>query len=792
MRWFTAVHVPSSTTPVDHLSSVPMDPIEPDSPDRQARFERRTGDTGGVVGDTPGRYSESVREYGDEHSRWRGRVWMARWEGAPEPEAYEGGRASGSEGRVDRGEGGSEGTKGAEKAAGLVSATKEYMQGDPGAREPVARSDRPSAAHRSRNLVVLETMLRSSYRAGYSDAMKLSAFAPAPAVDSPVSPGGRMGQVPVPEPSYGFTTLPLVIGTGLLVGTAALSYLTLARIKHVQSGIKETLALVRLRDLTSHTGQGAASLSSGASGASGIGSMTGGIGIGALSSTDRATMNALVHDVEAIQRSLEAMRQESRSASATASPASPAMAELKNSLDSVRRNGQKTLEGLEDLRHPLFGLRTEVKALRGVVDALLAGTASGQPATKQARYEDVIERARLGLDYKYASGSRGLGGGIESETKRVATKGTEVKSVMPTPLEQAQHNAHIMPMSDLAEAVKGIQAGYLAKQDSSATPDTPGGQAKPLIEKNAEHVAEEGQHLPHPEAEGHTLGPRWTAEDHGCCPRAIKAVERHATPLERVMRPSGGQAGAVQPTAVGASNVGGSAEQPVFAERVSMGGVLGGDPTVNLDQNKDDFASALEAERARSLDSDGVTANPAAHRLGRGKRNSKKDDNDEEGRPPSSPVAGMSPLSSGTTGALTGHKQRIPVPVDSRAPRQSRSQSQAQGPAQPGERADDGSPSQWWSFHSVPTLNDAWRVRGFGWYTSSSPLSGSGFGWTRPAEGKPGRQPEAGQHSSRRGQADAGQRDSGTAGAGKAGDGDRSMAAWALARARKRLGDWPF
>nr|XP_031858091.1 uncharacterized protein CI109_006533 [Kwoniella shandongensis]KAA5525163.1 hypothetical protein CI109_006533 [Kwoniella shandongensis] len=144
---------------------------------------------------------------------------------------------------------------------------------------------------RKRNLVVLDTMLRSAYRAGFNDALKLSPFMPMSSSSSPPPPplpplsalalgaeaddGDRTTTTPpfkfVPltyrdlpsssdipmttsthtapasMSSYSSTT-PLLILTALVAGGAAtISYRSLNRLKNVDRSLREILALTELR-----------------------------------------------------------------------------------------------------------------------------------------------------------------------------------------------------------------------------------------------------------------------------------------------------------------------------------------------------------------------------------------------------------------------------------------------------------------------------------------------------------------------------------------------------------------
>ncbi|WVF70642.1 hypothetical protein IAT40_005435 [Kwoniella sp. CBS 6097] len=257
--------------------------------------------------------------------KWRSRVWRGRWDSAPIPEQYQvprpdskveenpqprsgvlmGSVSGTTDGNEDHDDGcrsrrwpagtkffsrrlgsGGSGTESADQDEehDHVIPVGDASKNDEGSETSVGGGHR--ASNRSRNLAVLETMLRSSYRTGFNDALKLSPFMPVlppsattdqhqqPSIsiatddinairnDNDKSfilpvPGTRgadehLSTAPAQKPlDYdAIGRLLLEIGTVLGVSAVVFHQITLSRqkMREVERGLKEVLALVQLKE----------------------------------------------------------------------------------------------------------------------------------------------------------------------------------------------------------------------------------------------------------------------------------------------------------------------------------------------------------------------------------------------------------------------------------------------------------------------------------------------------------------------------------------------------------------
>ncbi|OCF45322.1 hypothetical protein I317_00845 [Kwoniella heveanensis CBS 569] len=312
MRWFSTFLPPSTKAggaSPNETSLSSENKVDPNVP--RPTSTSLPGSAGGWTEDS------REGEWGDDaigRWKWRSKVWTKRWDAAPVPEEYEAPSGASTSGRNRNDHCHSSTPRlgdpySGESGAGADSrSTPMFFSRRLGRKGPIEpelnqKEDRvqdpviPAAANhgeaelegsstlkndngnrtvnRTRNLAVLETMLRSSYRAGFNDALKLSPFMPVlPSSNNSLSPSSSplsygtdtdsnkqivpsspltLGDTDHPRSlSWSEGVTPAVGFAGFLLGTSALLLYVVSagtrQVRDVERGLKEVLALVQLRE----------------------------------------------------------------------------------------------------------------------------------------------------------------------------------------------------------------------------------------------------------------------------------------------------------------------------------------------------------------------------------------------------------------------------------------------------------------------------------------------------------------------------------------------------------------
>ncbi|KAK6905997.1 hypothetical protein I203_106832 [Kwoniella mangroviensis CBS 8507] len=212
-----------------------------------ARTHRSSTDTdlGDEVGDRENGWDkyEKTWEDQDPEGRWKRKVWVRKWSNTSSGDGEENqspffkrGHGHGH-GRIDDD---SDHKKEDAKPVGQVNASR--GNNDEGASFG-AGDQSGNESSKSRNLLILDTILRTTYRAGYNDALKIKPFLPYSDSTSPSLP-------PSANSNIGESTNPnngvYLVGGLVVLFTGMVSYKTYNRMKEVNKGLQEVLALVEL------------------------------------------------------------------------------------------------------------------------------------------------------------------------------------------------------------------------------------------------------------------------------------------------------------------------------------------------------------------------------------------------------------------------------------------------------------------------------------------------------------------------------------------------------------------
>ncbi|WWC58888.1 uncharacterized protein I303_101433 [Kwoniella dejecticola CBS 10117] len=664
----------------------------------------------------------------------------------------------------------------------------------------------------SRNLVILDTILRSSYRAGYNDALKIKPFLPYSTSASSVTSQESSAQ---PENAVLATAndnnyiLLLGLGGIVLASTGLLAYGASNRLKNVERGLQETLALVQLREKNELASVGR--LSKEILGIRKLMEDTHSNSIGKRSPTspqgdlpsaggnpDPVTTTALVSPSSSLPAPLKSradsdigeawgmkrileeldlnLKKEFRMIAKDLNGNQVDLQRIKQSVDDILKassiligsaggvpskasgnnaNGtpipskvgdeiQKIASETYHLRENLNGLIKIGRELQGEVS--LNNQLVKNNLTKSEDIKRVLEalKGQSALKNQHSS-EQGLSPSSLSPSSPTSSSPSSPTASTPTPpsttstsapaltsaygdrlsksLKPRQDEQEIMPFSDIRKAIEGVKKSYLNdqtemtkhKQNSAATQILTPTMADPDTPSKEEGTQDLGKRY----------GP-------------VEGVQ-FATPLEKVKNPYK------------------ASERPP--------------PGPDVVRKEVEAAPLTSNPRAAPMTAGSQT---------RPEKNDSDDDggHDDNGPPP--------PPSSGI-------RSREPSPYSVKSPESSASPSKpsnssavANQDGRSSSRRSSASSSanvnthgHWWTVHSVGTpqiglgLNDAWRIKGFGWYHPSDTVGGQRESGQQQGQGQNRLKMKKEAHEEEH-------------------DRDRSLGAWAFSRVKSRFDHWPF
>ncbi|WVQ97292.1 hypothetical protein IAU59_004403 [Kwoniella sp. CBS 9459] len=916
MRWFGTFLSPSAgpesegeadANPPSRSTTTPKAEPSADGPPFRLNGEAPLGAEDTHSSQSQGEWDDALGRW-----KWRSKVWRKRWDTAPIPEQYEDkdqhrtasqktrsdsrctfGVASGHPrtgatanddddddghdhdegGRSNIGAGAMFFTRrlGSSSSTSGVSGSAERHQDKDKVQNGGADGHR--AASRSRNLAVLETMLRSSYRAGFNDALKLSPFMLPGLPPSPSTLPGTATQADKKSSSavlasnsddvrhtlssstpIAYLILPLaaVLGTGAVVAYHISS--NARKMRDVERGLKEVLALVQLREraevaslgkignelravreiIASTQMEGRTAVSSAATKKSAPDSVpansdsdSGGSG-----GTAKAPTEAL-NDVPGTQATRPEATIKSEASAAHASPPLPPSSaaippptdarvvsrlnQINQQLAIIVSQSVKQKQFTSDLvdtvsavENKVGGMVSDVGDIKEKIKVIaasfvLSGTGTGtgtgasgkkgsaatsnhdpwskwyqtQEADDPTSAVSTSERANAHLTA--SSHAPSLGAPASS------TVGLGMKSKLPS---LASHSSdEIMPLHDIRKAIDGVKKGYLADQEgenvakksidlSKHTPaytnDASSSSApvptqappeantqlppKPEMTESPSAPAPtptpvEGKHLVHSSPRDHLLiqpyPPHDRAED-------IKRAAAHSTDIARV-------------------------RYPARADR--------------LDESQAKQHETEDGNAQRTEPVLGVTEPQVAQ---------------SRMRLPATPCPSQRPTQKSSQNIASAQSAIPPKEVSSlpkASPRSQQANAEPTPTPNPSSTYTETPTGHWWTFHHTSPSN-AWKIRGFGWYDSVSPRDGdvsASAGIKKNSDtDRMANSKATGTVSSSSSPSDAPSlANTGTGGQQKEKakrqqrpkqeqEADQSVAGWAIERARKRWGDWPF
>ncbi|WVQ61899.1 uncharacterized protein L199_000032 [Kwoniella botswanensis] len=210
-----------------------------------ARTHRSSADTEDEVKDRTNGWKkyEKTWEDQDPEGRWKRKVWVRKWSNASSDEGEENTspfikRERGhGHGRID-----DDGDHKKEDVGPVGQVNVSGRNNDEGASYGAGDQSEDERS-KSRNLLILDTILRTTYRAGYNDALKIKPFLPYSDSTSPSSsPSANSNISESSNPNNGI----LLVGGLVVLLTGMISYKTYNRMKEVNQGLQEVLALVEL------------------------------------------------------------------------------------------------------------------------------------------------------------------------------------------------------------------------------------------------------------------------------------------------------------------------------------------------------------------------------------------------------------------------------------------------------------------------------------------------------------------------------------------------------------------
>ncbi|WWC66128.1 uncharacterized protein I206_100028 [Kwoniella pini CBS 10737] len=593
----------------------------------------------------------------------------------------------------------------------------------------------------SRNMVILDTILRSSYKAGYNDALKIKPFLPYSTSNSPfLIPDGAQSTIHVDTDNASQSYI-LLLGLGglALAGIGSIMYASLNRLKNVERGLQEILALVQLREKNELASIGRLSKEfvglrrfieenhNAISSSTSIGqsdTLT-------LTSNSAQQVKTLKAETEDIRSMIDEMninlKKEFRMIAKDSNGNQIDLNGIKQNLEKVleiqnvsnskddkssstvsggKMNNSipnKVIEEIQKISSETYHLRENLNGLIKIGKELQGEISLNNQLVKNNLNKSEDLKKALEIFKNDSSSSSSI---HKFTTPTIASQSSSVSFMKSAQINQLSRNLNhnlrkddhdVMPLSDIQKQIEAVKKSYLKDQDKSLVSSIPNastsvdrpkvadeiGQSEDLA-KQVNSPRERGQHGP------------------------MEGVQ-FTTPIEKVKNP-----------------------YKVSSSPPTIPDVVRKDPIKEIPTSS-----------------------------------SEKQDEDDDGSTPPSPPPPSS--SSGLT-------SRTPAPYSSgpssnsstitTTARSNRTMSKGNGRLATTHGNGNG---HWWAVHSFSLphirIDDAWRVKGFGWYHPHDAI---------------GRQPVQIQNQSQKSKKD------------KVDEEDRSLGAWAIDRVKRKFGDWPF
>ncbi|WWC99971.1 hypothetical protein V866_006880 [Kwoniella sp. B9012] len=717
-----------------------------------ARTHRSSADTEDEVKDRTNGWKkyEKTWEDQDPEGRWKRKVWMRKWSNASSDEGEENTspfikRERGhGHGRID-----DDGDHKKEDIGPVGQVNVLVGNNDEGAFYG-AGDQSGNERSKSRNLLILDTILRTTYRAGYNDALKIKPFLPYSDSTSPSSsPSAYPNISESSNPNNGI----LLVGGLVVLFTGMMSYKTYNRMKELNQGLQEVLALVELTrsneaSAVGKMGRELIGIKKLLENGQGFVSSNGNGNDGSITKSDAD----LWKDVKTQARPNQTPYDNSLSTKSPNTPLDGKINEedVKSTINGLRNDLKKEFRMISKdfnaQQGDLVSLKTDLEAIyRTLLKSSSPSTSSsgtGDGTSKIIEEITKLNTASHQASDKFSNLTRSIIKDISGEvsltnqfSKQSLSKLDEIRNVLEglgrdlrELKEKSNSTSKVGRSKGSSSSSSGSGSGgsgsvlvtgespSTQSADNPATPTSgtsiPPNQSKPKFSHNA----------------GLGLGLAGNHDDvmpFGDIMKAIEGVKKS------YMDDQSKQAKKDSTDEVDGKEISTAFDLKSSTPRTSeedhtkdLGSASGCGPTegINfqtpLDKVKNPYKAAVKTDTLSE-----TIGTPEARST---KSYAAKREDDEDEDPPSPP----------------------PAP-----PAQSKASCETRRNRQPQQHA------HWWTVHSLPHthINDLWRIKGFGWYQPASSAE------REPEQVKKDREDE-----------------------------DRSIGAWAVGRVRRRFGDWPF
>ncbi|WVW82621.1 hypothetical protein I302_104632 [Kwoniella bestiolae CBS 10118] len=608
---------------------------------------------------------------------------------------------------------------------------------------------------KSRNMVILDTILRSTYRAGYNDALKIKPFLPYSDTSSSDPSQIITSREPVEAIPSNINGI-LLIGGLIVAFTGLITYKTHNKMKDVENGLKEVLALVELTRGNEVNSAGKLSREIG-----GIRKMLESK-VDLEASNPSSASSGLMGDVKGrakpnstpFDTSLKTVRSDSITLNdeQIRSVISELRNDLKKEFRMIARDFNGTQQDLTILRNGLEEIQRSILTL--TVPSLFEGSGSGKIMeeiqklnTSSHLLSDKINNlskkvlgdisGEISLTNQYSKQGlnrldevKGILDGLGRDIRELKEKGT---SRVGRPKSGSGSGSAGYSSSSGSGSPAGDAPPSTVTTDNTTGTAPPSSAASsptrpPVIPNLGLNLGLGGNHdvMPLDDIRKAILGVKKSyLNDQG---RGVKEDKEGVPHREEEL------------SSDGLKKVDESLSSPNMRDGLGESGLSGPTEGIKFQTPLERVKNPYKLKRPQ-VDNSASISSEAIPTATAGAKSStltyKREDDDDEDTPsrPSPPPPPPPPSAQGQAQS----RPNAPSPNDATRQRQTHGH------------------AHWWTVHSFPHSHDIWRIKGFGWY-----------------------KPTSIQQEVRR---DGTTADEET---------DRSIGAWAFGRVRRRLGEWPF
>ncbi|WWC86530.1 uncharacterized protein L201_001407 [Kwoniella dendrophila CBS 6074] len=660
----------------------------------------------------------------------------------------------------------------------------------------------------SRNMVILDTMIRSSYKAGYNDALKIKPFLPYSSTSTFIPNNDNNDVEPLPINSRDNSNyLWYLGGFTILITTGLLTYSISNRLKNVERGLEETLALISLRDKNDLNGLNKLNKEilgirkliednnnnyDNNNGTSNLKSIVSGI------PPNKAIDNLNKKNIENVSLSLLKENIET----------------MKNDFKKEFRMIAKDFNGNQNdllkIKMSLENIQTCITPLTMMMNLKKTGNENSS-TNSSTNLREIINRVSIEthnindkINKLNNTLNRDLSGEISLNNQFLKNNSIKIDNIQNI-LSNLEKD--VKELKDKSITTKSSRSksgsGTSTSASSSTSTSSSSSENTPLPPPTpAPAPAPAPAPLPSSPAANHSSSPTSTstATPSSASPYGNRLmnsirlnVQPGATGLDTDIMPfsdirkaiEGVKKSYLDDQSKTMQDDGKPEQITVEPKLVEIPDTLeeengpkeGIQFSTPLDKVKNPYlASSLKRD---SNDVDFNVNHSTLKNSVKKKNESNNDDDDSSNSPPPPPSGRSTKYSAGSnsnttsSSAFRSKDQDSTTTSSSSSSRPSSFQTRVQSPrSQSTHQAQQRQHEHWWTFHSLPSssslgLNDQWRIKGFGWYQPSNSSSSSDTNKVHRSNAKD----ESNNRTSNE---------------------DRSIGAWAVSRVRRRFGDWPF